>query len=82
MLLEADLPRPRAWFGIIAVPSLTAAWLSDRFFAWPRGAIAPVAATVVAYTADLANHSQLIVRSLLGPNPKFGSRYFGLGRRV
>lgn len=81
VLLEAAISpqSSSAELGIIAVPSFTAAWLTDRCLSWPRGPIAPVAAAVVVYTADLANHSQLIVRSLLGPNPKFGSRYFGLG---
>ena len=31
---------------------------------------------------DLARGSDLIIRSLLGPNPRFGSRYYGIGNEL
>jgi hypothetical protein len=81
VLLEAAVSptSSAAELALIAVPSFAAAWLTDRWLPWPRGPMAPVVAALVVYTADLAHHSHLIARSLLGPNPKFGSRYFGLG---
>lgn len=56
--------------------------LTDALFRWPRAIFVPCAATVVAYTLDLARGSDLIVRSLLGPNPRFGSRFYGLGNEL
>ena len=34
---------------------------------------------LAAYTVDLISGSPLIIRSLLGPNPLFGSRFYGIG---
>ncbi|HEX9529482.1 MAG TPA: hypothetical protein VF951_18445, partial [Streptosporangiaceae bacterium] len=81
VLLEAAAAPASSGTGLalIAVPSFGAAWLTDRRLPWPRGPIAPMASALLVYTVDLANHSHLIVQSVLGPNPKFGSRYFGLG---
>jgi hypothetical protein len=66
----------------VAVPCFLLAVLTDRFVAWPRGPIVPIFTALIAYTIDLANDSHLIVRSLLGPNPKFGSRFFGVGNEL
>ncbi len=38
--------------------------------------------TIAAYVVDLVFHSHLIVRSILGPNPRFGSRYYGIGNEL
>ena len=38
--------------------------------------------TVGAYVVDLALGSDLIIRSLLGPNPRSGSRYYGIGNEL
>jgi hypothetical protein len=42
----------------------------------------PAVVTVVSYVVDLALGSDLIIRSLLGSNPRFGSRYFGIGNEL
>ncbi len=67
---------------IVAIPSFLLAFLTDRFVPWPRAPFVPVFVALGAYTFDLVNDSHLIVRSLLGPNPKFGSRFFGLGNEL
>jgi hypothetical protein len=36
----------------------------------------------VLYTVDLARGSPLIVRSLLGPSPRSGSRFYGIGNEL
>ena len=36
----------------------------------------------LAYIVDLARGSPLIIRSLLGPNPLFGSRFYGIGNEL
>ena len=67
---------------LIAGLSFLLAALTDRFVPWPRGPMVPCLVTVAFYIVDLANHSHLIIRSLLGPNPRFGSRYYGIGNEL
>jgi hypothetical protein len=49
---------------------------------WPRGPLLPATVALVSYTADLAAGSPLIIRSLLGVNPRSGSRFYGLGNEL
>ena len=42
----------------------------------------PAAVGLAAYLVDLAFGSPLIIRSLLGPNPLFGSRFYGIGNEL
>ncbi|MDQ6751490.1 MAG: hypothetical protein M3Z33_12155 [Actinomycetota bacterium] len=67
---------------IVAVPSFLLAFLTNRFVRWPIAPVVPMFAALGVYTFDLVNDSHLIVRSLLGPNPKFGSRFFGIGNEL
>ncbi|HVH07035.1 MAG TPA: hypothetical protein VNE71_13645, partial [Myxococcota bacterium] len=67
---------------LVAGSSLALGLITDLILRWPRGPMLPAAATVLAYTIDLAHGSPLIVRSLLGPNPRFGSRFYGLGNEL
>lgn len=66
----------------IAGGSFLLAALTDRFVPWPRGPLVPCLFTVLFYVADLARGSDWIIRSLLGPNPRFGSRYYGIGNEL
>jgi hypothetical protein len=68
--------------GLIAALSFGLAALTDRFVAWPRGPMVPCLVTILFYIVDLARGSDLIIRSLLGPNPRFGSRYYGIGNEL
>ncbi|MEA2153899.1 MAG: hypothetical protein QOE11_39 [Solirubrobacteraceae bacterium] len=56
--------------------------ITDRLVRWPRGPLVPAAVTIVAYATDLAFGSPLIIRSLLGVNPRSGSRFYGLGNEL
>ena len=56
--------------------------LTDRFVRWPRGPLVPAVVAVVVYALDLVSGSGLIVRSLLGPNPRSGGRFYGLGNEL
>jgi hypothetical protein len=67
---------------LVAVLSLVLGALTDRLIAWPRGPALPAAVGLAAYLVDLAAGSPLIIRSLLGPNPLFGSRFFGIGNEL
>lgn len=67
---------------VIMVIVFVLAALTDRFVAWPRGPAVPAFAGLFFYVVDLFRDSDLIARSLLGPNPRFGSRFFGLGNEL
>jgi hypothetical protein len=56
--------------------------LTDLVVRWPRGPLVPAAVALLAYGADLAFGSKLIIRSLLGVNPRSGSRFYGLGNEL
>jgi hypothetical protein len=83
LLLSAALtPSEQAELFLIAGGSFVLALLTDRLVRWPRGPLVPTAVALVAYTLDLANHSHLVIRSLLGPSPRSGSRFYGLGNEL
>lgn len=83
LLLSAALePSEQAELFLIAGGSFLLALLTDRLVPWPRGPAVPCVVALVAYTVDLANHSHLVIRSLLGPSPRSGSRFYGLGNEL
>lgn len=83
LLLTAELaPSRSAELAIVALGTLGLAVLTDLLVAWPRAIGVPCAVAVITYVADLARGSDLIVRSLLGPNPRFGSRFYGIGNEL
>jgi hypothetical protein len=56
--------------------------LTDRLLPWPRAPLAPAVAAVLALTADALAGTQLLVRSLLGPDPALGVRFYGIGNEL
>lgn len=56
--------------------------LTDRLVRFPRAPAVPAAATLVVYALDLAAGSPLIIRSLLGVNPRSGARFYGVGNEL
>ena len=83
LLLTGWLAPPRlVELATIVVGSFGLAALTDRFVAWPRGPALPAAVGLTAYAVDLAFGSPLIIRSLLGVNPRSGSRFYGLGNEL
>lgn len=67
---------------IVALGSIALGVASDQLVAWPRAPALPAFVSVGAYIADLAFGSPLIIRSLIGPNPLFGSRFYGVGNEL
>ncbi|HEX4363762.1 MAG TPA: hypothetical protein VHZ75_04370 [Solirubrobacteraceae bacterium] len=67
---------------IVVGASFSLGALTDRLVRWPRAPLVPAAVTLVAYCTDLAFGSPLIIRSLLGVNPRSGSRFYGLGNEL
>jgi hypothetical protein len=67
---------------IVAVACATLALATDRTRPWPRALVLPAAVAVALHVTDLALGSVLLSRSLLGPNPVLGSRFFGAGNEI
>ena len=83
VLVTAALAPSRSMeVALVAGGALGLAALSDWVLPWPRGPALPALVGVAAYGVDLARGSDLIVRSLLGPNPRFGSRFYGIGNEL
>jgi len=75
-------PGRPAEIAIIGTGAFGLGALTDRLVRWPRGPLVPAAVAVVSYAIDLAAGSPLIIRSLLGVNPRSGSRFYGLGNEL
>ena len=56
--------------------------LTDLVLPWPRAPLAPAVVAVVALAIDALAGTQLLVRSLLGPNPILGARFYGIGNEL
>ena len=82
MITAAFEPGAAVEYAAIAVLALTAGGLSDRMAPWPRALIAPALAAPIAITADALARGQLLMRSLLGPDPALGSRFYGIGNEL
>jgi hypothetical protein len=83
MLLPAALePSRPAEFALIVAVSFALGALTDRLVQWPRAPIAPAVAAILALSIDALAGTQLLVRSLLGPNPEFGARFYGIGNEL
>ena len=67
---------------LIAAGALVLGALTDRLVAWPRAPMVPAAVTLLVYLVDLATGSNLITLSLLGPNPRAGARFYGIGNEL
>jgi hypothetical protein len=66
----------------IAVGTGLLALASDRLVPWPRGIALAAGVTVLAQLVDLALGSTWTARSLLGPNPILGARFYGIGNEL
>jgi hypothetical protein len=82
MVPAALEPGAAVEYATIAVLCIALGALSDRLLAWPRALIAPALAAPLAIVADALAHSQLLVRSVLGPDPILGARFYGVGNEL
>jgi hypothetical protein len=83
VLLPAALEPSRAAELIVLVALCFALGaLTDRLMPWPRAPIAPAVAAVLALSVDALAGTQLLMRSLLGPSPAFGARFYGIGNEL
>lgn len=67
---------------IVAVACAALALAADRARPWPLSLVLPAAVAVGLHVADLSLGLELLSRSLLGPNPVLGSRFFGAGNEI
>lgn len=83
VLLPATLePSPALEYALIVATCFSLAALSDHLISWPRAMIAPAAAALLAIVLDALLGTQLLIRSLLGPNPAYGARFYGIGNEL
>jgi hypothetical protein len=82
-LLPAALaPGPAGEYALIVLVCMVLGALTDRLLTWPRALLAPALAAVVALTVDALAGTQLLIRSLLGPDPALGVRFYGIGNEL
>jgi hypothetical protein len=67
---------------ILAIAPVTLAAITDRLAGWPRAPAVVAGVVLGAHAVDLIAGSPLIVRSLAGPNPAFGARFYGIGNEL
>jgi hypothetical protein len=82
-LISAALqPAAAVEYALIAAGSFALALLSDAALRWPLALIAPAVVTLTALATDALARSQLLMRSLFGPNPILGARFYGFGNEL
>jgi hypothetical protein len=69
-------------YATIALGCLALGALTDRVLPWPRAPLAPALVAVGALTVDALAGTQLLLRSLLGPDPALGVRFYGIGNEL
>jgi hypothetical protein len=82
LVLGALGPSRIAEVAALALGALALGALTDRLVRWPVGPAVPAAVVFLAHAVDLARGSPLISRSIAGPNPAGGARFFGIGNEL
>ncbi len=82
MVPAAFTPSAGIEYALIAAACLALGALTDLLLAWPRALVAPAVAAPAAIVLDSLTHAQLLVRSVLGPNPVLGARFYGVGNEL
>lgn len=67
---------------IIAISCSLLTLFSQAAVPWPRTPLPGAAFTLAGHLIDLAFGSVLTIRSLLGPNPILGARFYGIGNEL
>ena len=82
LLTGALAPGRAAELALLVAGSLALAAATDRLVRWPVAPAVPAAVVLLAHTIDLAAGSALTGLSIVGPNPKGGARFFGIGNEL
>lgn len=67
---------------VIVLACLALGALSDLLLPWPRAPLAPALVAILGLAADALAGTQLLVRSVLGPDPLLGVRFYGIGNEL
>ncbi len=83
VLIGAALePSAAVEYATIALACLLLAAGTDALLPWPRAPLAPALVSIIALVLDALAGTQLLMRSLLGPNPILGARFYGYGNEL
>lgn len=83
VLVPAALePSAPVEYAIVALGCAGLGTLTDAFVPWPRAPLVPALVAVVALSVDALAGTQLLMRSLLGPDPILGARFYGIGNEL
>lgn len=83
VLIPAALePSRTAELALIAGACLALGALTDRLVPWPRAPALVAIVVVLALAVDALAGTQLLMRSVLGPKPAFGARFYGIGNEL
>jgi hypothetical protein len=75
-------PSATVEYTAIALACLALGALTDLLLPWPRAPLAPALVAVVVLSVDALAGTQLLMRSLLGPDPILGARFYGIGNEL
>jgi hypothetical protein len=75
-------PSPGVEYLAITLICLGLGAITDLLVPWPRAVLAPAIAAFLLLSGDALLHTQLLMRSLLGPDPILGSRFYGIGNEL
>jgi hypothetical protein len=83
VLIDAALePSAPVEYATIALVCMALGAATDALVPWPRAVLAPAIAAVLGLTFDALAGTQLLMRSLLGPDPILGARFYGFGNEL
>ncbi len=83
VLIPAALePSAAVEYLTIALACMALGALTDALLPWPRALLPPAIVAIVALSADALAGTQLLMRSLLGPDPLLGARFYGIGNEL
>jgi hypothetical protein len=83
VLIPAALePSAPVEYATIALGCLAFGAFTDLLTPWPRAVIPPAVVSIVLLTLDALSGRQLLMRSVLGPNPILGARFYGIGNEL
>lgn len=82
LVTAATAPTREVEIAVLALGGLGLGAVTDRLAPWPTGPVVPAAAVMLGHAIDLVAGSPLIARSLAGPNPLGGARFYGIGNEL
>jgi hypothetical protein len=82
LLPAAFEPSAAVEYATIVLACFALAALTDLLLSWPRAPLAPAIISILALVGDALAGTQLLMRSLLGPNPILGARFYGFGNEL